>query len=285
MRLTARILVALNRVFPRPIDYGGDTPEAYSRWEYESGGAMFERHFEGRFPVEGSRLLDLGCGTGGKAAFYAERGPERLVAVDVLSENLEHARRFARSRGVEERIEFTLADAARLPFSDGSFDGVTATDTFEHFADPPAVLAEIERVLRPGGRVLFYFTPHRSPLGSHLYDVVHLPWCHLVFREETLFEAIRMIYEREEGEGGGSGNAQEARRRARAKLEYFRADLNGMTVGRFLSMVRANRGFDLPFFIRRPLKTRLLAPLTRLPGLDELFTTLAIGLLQKRPPR
>ena len=282
MKLRARLLLALNRIFPQPIDYEGDTAEAYSRWEFNSGRFMFGRYFADRIDVAGKRVLDVGCGTGGKAAFYSTLSPKRLTAVDLLKSNVERARSYAKSSGSGMDGHFAVADAAALPFADDSFDVITATDTFEHFADPLEVLREMARVLAPGGNIVFYFTPHRSPLGSHLYDVIHLPWCHLLVSDRVLFEAVEMALEqRAVAEGSDDPHAAVIADISEMQ-ESYRRDLNKMTVRRFLRLVSEVTELDLVWMHRKPLKTRLLTPFTRIPPFDEFITVLAIGQLTKR---
>jgi len=280
--IRARLLLFLNRVFRPPIDYGGEGADAYSRWEFESGKEMFERYFAAAVGVRGQRVLDIGCGAGGKPAFYATLDPAALVALDVSEKNIAQARAFARAERLDERICFVTAGAERLPFAGGSFDVVTATDTFEHFAGPLEALREMARVLRPGGHIVFYFTPFRSPLGSHVYDAIRTPWCHLLVPEHVLFAAIEKAYEKEERRRGAEDPTAAARRRAAAARAYYRHDVNRMTVSRFQSIVAEVPEVEVVSFERKPLKTQLLAPLTRVPPFAELVTTLAIGLLRRR---
>ncbi|HET7566561.1 MAG TPA: methyltransferase domain-containing protein [Gaiellaceae bacterium] len=92
----------------------------------------------------GLRVLDLGCRTGALTQYYAT-GNE-VVGVDVDRDALERAR---------ERlgIETEWADAEdSLPFADASFDVVVMGEVLEHLADPAAAVANVLRVLRPGGR-------------------------------------------------------------------------------------------------------------------------------------
>jgi ubiquinone/menaquinone biosynthesis C-methylase UbiE len=280
--IRARLLLLLNRVFPPPIDYGGEGADAYSRWEFESGRQMFERYFAAAVDVRGRRVLDVGCGAGGKPAFYATLDPAALVALDISEENIAQARAFARAGHLDERVCFVTAGAERLPFAEDSFDLITATDTFEHFEEPLAALREMARVLLPGGHIVFYFTPFRSPLGSHVYDAIRTPWCHLLVPEGVLFAAVERAYEEEERLGGAPDPAAAARRRAAATRDYYRHDVNRMTISRFQRIVADVPEVEVVFFERKPLKTRLLAPLTRVPPFDELVTTLAIGLLRRR---
>ena len=107
---------------------------------------------------EGDRLLDLGCGAG-RHTYQALRLGAEVVALDQNLEDL---------RGIDEMVEamaeageikppaspVTLAaDALALPFEDGHFDRVIASEILEHIPDDRAAIAELTRVVRPGGTV------------------------------------------------------------------------------------------------------------------------------------
>jgi SAM-dependent methyltransferase len=98
-------------------------------------------------PVAGGRYLDAGCGTGADANALAVRHGVDVVGVDMSETMVEEARR----RGLTEAV---VADAAALPFADESFDGAWADRVFQHLADPEAALAELVRVVKPGGRLV-----------------------------------------------------------------------------------------------------------------------------------
>jgi ubiquinone/menaquinone biosynthesis C-methylase UbiE len=101
--------------------------------------------------LEGARrLLDLGCGTGRFAVLAAERLGGRVWGVDASDEML----REARSRPGAERVGWRRADAAELPFKPGWFDAVHSHLVLHLVADRTAAVAEIARVLGPGGRVV-----------------------------------------------------------------------------------------------------------------------------------
>jgi len=106
-----------------------------------------------RLAGQAEAVLDIGCGTGDVAAHLRAKLPEaRIVGLD-----------FQRYAGadlgpLDEFIEFDIAGllepGARLPFADGGFDTVLLVEVIEHLVQPHCLLAEIHRVLRPGGALV-----------------------------------------------------------------------------------------------------------------------------------
>jgi len=103
---------------------------------------------------EGCRLaLDMATGTADLAFLLAERA-EQVVAVDICPQMLSIARAKARRRPRAGCIRFLLADGLRLPFAADSFDCVATAFALRNVADLGPALAEMHRVVRPGGRVV-----------------------------------------------------------------------------------------------------------------------------------
>ena len=100
--------------------------------------------------ASGQEILDVGTGTGWSARNVAKRG-EHVTAVDISQELLAAAAEL--SAHIRPSISFQLADAERLPFPDGHFDGVISTFGVMFATNQAPAAAELARVCRPGGRL------------------------------------------------------------------------------------------------------------------------------------
>jgi ubiquinone/menaquinone biosynthesis C-methylase UbiE len=273
-------VVRVNRLFPRPRIGGRESDDAYSQWEYDTGRDIFVQHF-GAEGLRDRRLLDVGCGMGGKTVWYAEAGSRSVIGVDLLPRHARQSARFAALRGQQARVHVAVADAMRLPFADASFEVVTANDSMEHFADPAAALAELARVLRPGGHLYLYFTPYRSPLGSHLYDHVKIPWCQLVLTKPLLYGTLERSVRDAERAAGGDDVEARATARYREIVRYFENDVNGITVRRFHDIVATQPALRARAVRYEPPKFKFLRPLLRLPPLREYLAGLVFADLER----
>lgn len=120
----------------------------------EMTGAAIEPILDGLGPLDGQRLLDVGCGTGHLAAAATRRGAE-VLGVDFAESMV------ARARTNYPDLAFRQGDAEALDCDDASFDAVACSFALLHLSDQEAAIAEACRVLRPGGR--YAFTVWRGP--------------------------------------------------------------------------------------------------------------------------
>ncbi|HXF54140.1 MAG TPA: methyltransferase domain-containing protein [Hyphomicrobiaceae bacterium] len=125
----------------------------YATSEVHASGASLKRLLELTRPRANWRVLDIATGAGHTAAAFAPL-VARVVATDVTEEMLAEARRLAERKGLTN-IETAPAEAEHLPFADASFDLVTCRIAAHHFGDVAAFLAEVRRVLEPGGTFAF----------------------------------------------------------------------------------------------------------------------------------
>jgi SAM-dependent methyltransferase len=110
--------------------------------------------------------LDFGCADGGYDDEMLARGLEAVSGVDVEESRILDAKR----RNLPN-AQYTVFDGRTLPFADRAFDGVFMNEVFEHVADEPRALAQIFRVLKPGG-TLVLISPNRwFPIEGHAVNI------------------------------------------------------------------------------------------------------------------
>jgi ubiquinone/menaquinone biosynthesis C-methylase UbiE len=103
----------------------------------------------------GSTILDAGCGTG----LISRSLNGTVVGLDINVWNLERARVHA------PQVNFIAGDIENLPLTDGKFDTIVCTETLEHLKQPEKAIGELDRVLKPGGR-LIGSVPHRHVIWN-----------------------------------------------------------------------------------------------------------------------
>jgi len=127
----------------------------------------------------GQRVLDVATGTGLVAAGLVERYGCEVTGIDQSAAMLSRARaKLAADPSLAGRVTLLEGEAERLPFADAEFDHLTFTYLLRYVDDPAATLAELARVVRPGGRVasLEFFVPRGFLLWAwRLYTRVGLP--------------------------------------------------------------------------------------------------------------
>jgi SAM-dependent methyltransferase len=125
---------------PLPL-HPGDEAHRYSIQLYHELAA--------RADVAGREVLEVGSGRGGGASYVMRYlAPRRVVGLDVAAAAVTFANRHHRVPG----LTYVRGDAENLPFPDASFDVVLNVESCHAYADAPRFLAEVRRVLRPGGR-------------------------------------------------------------------------------------------------------------------------------------
>jgi SAM-dependent methyltransferase len=127
------------------------------------------------FPAGASSLIDFGCGNGAQTLQFINDF-ERLTGVDVSEIFLEDFRREITARGLTDRVDAVATSGGPIPLPDRCADVVTSFAVLEHVPDERAALAEMFRVLRPGGRLLISVPNRWWIFETHGADLPWLPW-------------------------------------------------------------------------------------------------------------
>ena len=116
--------------------------------------------------LAGRRVLEIACGRGDLAAWCAALPvpPALLVAADYSGVALRFAKQTLNG---ERRVAFCQADAQAIGIASAAFDTVICCETLEHLVDPRVAVAELTRVLRPGGRLFLTAPNYLGPMGAY----------------------------------------------------------------------------------------------------------------------
>ncbi|AOS63985.1 methyltransferase domain-containing protein [Actinoalloteichus hymeniacidonis] len=122
---------------------------------------------------EGHRVLDVGCGFGKPAMRIARTTGAAVVGVTISRHQVTEATRRVEESGLGDQVSFQLENAMKMPFPDASFDAVLAFESIIHM-DRTTALAEMARVLKPGGRLVITDMIERAPKGTEAKSVAEL---------------------------------------------------------------------------------------------------------------
>lgn len=121
----------------------------------EWGTRPFRRSCQQALMQAQGRVLEVGVGTGANLAYYTPAVTE-VVGIEPVDSMLAHARKRLEKSPPAFRWQLQQADARELPFDDASFDSVVAVLVFCTIPDPARAAAEVFRVLKPGGKLVFF---------------------------------------------------------------------------------------------------------------------------------
>ncbi len=276
----AMVLRALNHCFPRPVhpfNLRNASELSYAEWQYEKAPGTLRYYLE-RYSIEEmfaeKRVLDFGCGEGGKSVYYAGLGAKQVVGVDLMPEYEERAMRFAEKHGCSHFL-FLCADASSLPILPDQFDTIIMNDFMEHVSDPEKTLRETIRILRPGGRAFINFPPYHHPYGAHLSDEISIPWVHELFDEQTIINEYKSRVR----------NLPDGEERIRLRFSTGEDGLdhltyiNHMTIKRFEDMLE-RLAIEPEYYHLTPLRP-WLAPLAKNPACREYLNKMVTCVIKK----
>jgi SAM-dependent methyltransferase len=135
--------------------------------EFHVRGLEVTKELASRAHLEkGMKVLDVGCGVGGPCRLLADEYGCIVTGIDLTEEFIRTAILLSQLTGLQDRTHFIQADALQLPFDDNSFDIVWTQHVQMNIADKKKFYSEISRVLKPGGRFIYYdiFSINHQPI-------------------------------------------------------------------------------------------------------------------------
>ena len=149
--------------------------------------------------LSGKKLLDVGCGTGNMLLAAANRNAQYCLGIDLKLNDYgdNHLNEIAQLNQIDiSKIKMMEGLFEVNNFPSGCFDVVTLIDSIEHMENPEMVIAEISRVLKPGGLFLLNVSPlYYSQLGHHLFNYFsreEYPWVHLYKNFDELLHQFKV---------------------------------------------------------------------------------------------
>lgn len=149
----------------------GPVAEAYAAFNYHAAGPDLAPMLAAGEMTGNESVLDIGSGPGHTALLFATKARE-VIASDPTQAMLDQGKRLAHERGLDN-VSFECTPAEKMPFADDAFDRVTSRQSAHHYADVPAALREVARVLAPSGRFVLNdtFSPEDDEFDEFLNHI------------------------------------------------------------------------------------------------------------------
>ena len=283
MNLSTKILVSLNRIFPKPKRpcSRNPNPEAliypadpvtieYIDMQIDKGNQLYKNYYSRYVDFDNKVILDIGCGLGGATFSYSKKGSNVVLGLDIKCLALSEGKKYLQEKYGSFELDFICGSATSLPLKSESFDAVVANDFMEHVNDPEKAIRETIRILKEDGFFLFEFAGYYSPRGYHMLYTIYTPWCNVFFSEDTLVKAAKQIA---------------------AKENYFwvlhpdweskyRNGLNKITIKEFLSILMAQKDVKL-IKLEFNAFNKFLQPFVYLNKINEVIVSYIFCVLQK----
>ncbi len=273
--------MTVNKLFKLPVhpfNLNNEGKKTYAQWQYEKGMdtiKFYLKHSTVDEMFKDKVVLDIGCGAGGKTVFYASKGVEKIVGIEILDKYRKEAESLATEYNLKDKFEFVAGDAANMPFENEMFDTIIMNDAMEHVDKPEEVLEECYRILKKDGKLYLNFPPYNHPYGAHLSDAVGIPWVHVFFSEKTL---IRTYKELVKNLPDGKERIDFRISRKEDGTEYF-SYINKMSIKR-ANRILNNSSFKIEYYSEEPLRSIFKYP-AKMPFLKEFLVKMVVCVLKK----
>lgn len=166
------------------------------------GGFRATEELAGRLNIDkDSRVIDIACGKGTTSVLLARKFGCRVIGVDISPELIGYAKRYARKKGVADRVEFRVADALALPFEKDTFDAAISQAMLILVDNKKKAVQEAMRVIKPGGRAGWLELSWKKKPDDRMLEALKRDICAYCMLNVETFDGWKRIFR-----GGGAKN-------------------------------------------------------------------------------
>jgi 2-polyprenyl-3-methyl-5-hydroxy-6-metoxy-1,4-benzoquinol methylase len=269
----------------------GNSSAAYWQWQFDSSAEYFTKFCDVLDVIRGKRVLEIGCGIGGRTCFLATQGVEHIVGTDINHNEIATARDLANnglSAEYRSRVDFIEVSEVQTEIKGGPFDVVMLIDSLEHVRDPLAMLNHAWALTRPGGLCFFSTIGWYHHRASHVSSIVPIPFATVFFSDHQILDTVRKIVSAPYYKPSMWDSNPPVRRWEDVNNLSERPDeyLNKITIHKMKKTMQASRftrhslnvqGFS---FTRWPV-LRIFNCLTHIPLIREMYHSACFGRLEK----
>jgi SAM-dependent methyltransferase len=261
-------------------------PVAYFREQYASTPSVANRFMQG-LDFEQRFVIDVGGGLGGRMPYFFDRGARQVWCIDINREELRLGEQIMRTEFPQyaDRARFFHPD--EVPAGANS-DLAVLVDSFEHLVNPTDVLDQCAANLGPGGYLWIGSIGWYNQMASHCRVHIPIPWCQLLFSEEAILKTIRTLlhspgyrpvyWEVVEGLDRWDNIHSLKDRPGEPLNQLSLRQIKRVLIHPAFEMKR----FELHPIAEKRLVGRVVRPLLKVPGLDEVLHGYYTAVLRRR---
>lgn len=172
-----------------------DNPLKYWEWQFDTSGKYLGKFFDLYEQMPGKRVLDIGCGIGGRTCFLTTKGPKNIIGIDINHAEIDTAEQLAIKRLPYEQSKLVqfIKVKENETLQPSSFDIILLIDCLEHVKNPVSMLNYAYDLTRPGGICYFGTVGWYNHAASHLTTILPIPFLTVFFSDRQILDAVRKI--------------------------------------------------------------------------------------------
>lgn len=173
---------------------------AYWDWQFTSSAEYFSKIPGLHARLANARVIDIGCGLGGRTCYLATQGVAAIVGTDINQVEINLAQRLSDNpccSEVRHKIEFQSVEESEPARHFGQFDIAMLIDTLEHVRNPQHMLDQAYELLKPGGLCFFSTWGWYHHRASHVYSMVPVPFATVLFSDKQILDAVRRVVDQD----------------------------------------------------------------------------------------